>query len=372
MPRSHMLITGMGRSGTTLLDKLLTAHPQCHFYSQPLPLLFVEVKRRFLELHGLKPDPYPLASYYRCGYSIHDFTRWLESYRVEESVIDSAESLMADYSGQLDKLQLSVDLAGMPLADLLSTCLEHTSSTQHIVGLKEVFCEEFLPYLLKSGFAAAIILRDPRDVVASMHHGDGPHHIGSPRPILFDLRNWRKSVEFCIHLGGKANFTYLRYEDLVRSPATSLNSVFSQLGLHGVTSDGLQMKDGDGNDWQGNSSFGQFAAAGISRNSVGRYAEVLGPDQIQYVESICLAEMHWAGYVASRRSDSAYMASIANPRPDVCHRAEFAHGYSTSFDNTDFEQRRLAALIDGDMSRADEICVFSDNFPTLSSQLQTA
>ena len=38
-------------------------------------------------------------------------------------------------------------------------------------GGKETLCEEFVPYLLERGAFCAIILRDPRDTLASMNHG---------------------------------------------------------------------------------------------------------------------------------------------------------------------------------------------------------
>jgi Sulfotransferase family len=47
-----LFVTGMQRSGTTLLEKLLHAHPELSVLSQPFPLLFVEVKRAFLESIG--------------------------------------------------------------------------------------------------------------------------------------------------------------------------------------------------------------------------------------------------------------------------------------------------------------------------------
>jgi len=39
-----------------------------------------------------------------------------------------------------------------------------------------------------------IIIRDPRDTVTSQHYGKADLQIGAPRPILFQIRQWRKSV----------------------------------------------------------------------------------------------------------------------------------------------------------------------------------
>ena len=45
---TNLLVTGMGRSGTTLLDKLLTSHADIDVLSQPFPLVFVDTKKQFL------------------------------------------------------------------------------------------------------------------------------------------------------------------------------------------------------------------------------------------------------------------------------------------------------------------------------------
>ena len=49
MSFSFLFVTGMLRSGTTLLDKLLSIHPQALVHSQPLTPLYVKVKRAFLQ-----------------------------------------------------------------------------------------------------------------------------------------------------------------------------------------------------------------------------------------------------------------------------------------------------------------------------------
>ena len=43
-----LFVTGMERSGTTLLDRLLASQRHLSMLSQPFPLLFVETKRAFL------------------------------------------------------------------------------------------------------------------------------------------------------------------------------------------------------------------------------------------------------------------------------------------------------------------------------------
>jgi hypothetical protein len=91
------------------------------------------------------------------------------------------------------------------------------------VGGKETLWEEMLPFLLERGAAGVIILRDPRDVLASLNHGRGAEYGGRLKPTLFNIRNWRKSAAFALHLERHPRFLWLRYEDLVTRPREVLD-----------------------------------------------------------------------------------------------------------------------------------------------------
>ena len=54
-----IFVTGMARSGTSLLDKLISTLEGVQLYSQPLPLLFSQVKSKFLETYSYA-NHYPL------------------------------------------------------------------------------------------------------------------------------------------------------------------------------------------------------------------------------------------------------------------------------------------------------------------------
>ena len=46
----HLFISGMARSGTTWLQQLLNNHHEMEVLDQPLPLLFIDAKKRFLNV----------------------------------------------------------------------------------------------------------------------------------------------------------------------------------------------------------------------------------------------------------------------------------------------------------------------------------
>ncbi len=274
-----LFLTGMQRSGTTLLEKLLG------LLSQPFPLLFVEAKRDFLRGLGRSGVRYPLGHLFlEDGYRPEDFHRHLEELRFDGARLQRIFEEMQGFSGQYTR----VDPAAIPrlpprgFAELLTSLYRALSTA----GSKETICEEFLPYFLDQGWRCALILRDPRDVVASLNHGRGPEYGGRLKPTVFNVRNWRKSVAYALHLEGTPGFLWLRYEDLVADPG----AVLQAFGLG-------NFETGEIRGWTGNSSHGE--RLGVSAASVGAYRKVLSPEVIRFIEAACLPEMRLLGYPVS-------------------------------------------------------------------------
>ena len=61
----HLVVSGVYRSGTTFVERLLDNSSSCRMASQPVPLLYIEAKRRFLKSLGVEPGPYPIGSGFR-------------------------------------------------------------------------------------------------------------------------------------------------------------------------------------------------------------------------------------------------------------------------------------------------------------------
>src|SRR5262249_55519423 len=197
-----------------------------------------------------------------------------------------------------------------------------------ITGAKELFCAEFLPALLERGGYAAIILRDPRDILVSLNHGRGQEFGGAERPTLAVLRQWRQSVAFAIELEPRPRFLSIRYEDLVTTPAGCLTRIAKRFGVEPFTTDFREViPDRNGGRWTGNSSHG--ARDGVSAASVGLYRTALDPDLVAYVEAVCYAELRALGYDVSLPADcvvptiARYRDPHGEARPE--QRAFFTH-----------------------------------------------
>ena len=295
-----LFVTGMQRSGTTLLEKLLASHPELSVLSQPFPLLYVEAKRAFLREIGEPDSPYPLNHLLlETRYGPEDFAAFLERHRPTSEQVRELFARMAGYSGQYTRFapeQLEAAFDQVPaeggffgLVSGLYRSLAQRAGAR-LYGGKETLCEEYLPYLLDHGGRCVVILRDPRDVLASLNHGRGPEYGGQLKPTLFNLRNWRKSVAFVLHLEGHPGFQWLRYEDLVIDPRAAVRRISRAFGL-------ADFEIGEIRGWCGNSSPGE--RVGVTAESVGAWRCLLPETVARFVEAACLPELRLLGYDTS-------------------------------------------------------------------------
>ena len=192
----RIFVTGMGRSGTSLLDKLLCSHPRIDILSQPFPLVFVEAKRRFLRLRGR--TPYFVLNDDRISrdYTQEAFDAYLDGLSMDAATVEGLFREMEGYSGQTTKPDRStmseITTCHRGFAGVIEYCLEKYSLDERAswIGTKEIMCEEFMPYLLAVGYRCILIVRDPRDVLASANYPRGEKYLGSKKPTLFVLRTW--------------------------------------------------------------------------------------------------------------------------------------------------------------------------------------
>ncbi|MBK5258918.1 MAG: sulfotransferase [Thermoanaerobaculia bacterium] len=329
-----IFITGMQRSGTTLLERLLASQSGVSLLSQPFPLLFVEAKRAFLRFIGGGDDLFPLGHLLLEGrYSRRSFATWLREWRISSDDLDDLFARMQSYSGQYTRFEPeTVACASATIeadddfAEVLHKLVRGLArpAGARWVGSKETVCEEYLPLLLERGFRCAIIIRDPRDVVASLNHGRGQEFGGALKPTLFNVRNWRKSVAFALAMEKHPRFFWCRYEDLVTNPARELSRLGNSLAIGDFDAGALDgdIRDSRGVIWPGNSSHLEVVR-GVSSSSVGAFRNVLPPEVATLVEAACLPELRLLGYETtlsvadSIRAISGYSEPYEITRPGM-------------------------------------------------------
>jgi hypothetical protein len=308
---NKLFLTGMGRSGTTLLDKLLSSHSEIELLSQPFPLIYVQAKKNFFKekksykFYVLNDDSISRE------YPQSEIDNYLERYQTNINEIESLFQKMDNYSGQYTKRDKNV-IDDSPVNNgftgVLDKCLQFYSTDDNCnyLGMKETMCEEFIPYLCLKNYKCIIIIRDPRDVLASANYPKGVKHFGAKKPTLFILKSWRKSVEYVKLLKNNKNFHFLKYEDLVNEPYTELGKITDFLEIDSFK-DGCfnyGIHDRDKNLWLANTSF-DLAGSFISKESVGIYKNILNNDEVSYVEAICSHEMDWLQYTRESNNDAA-------------------------------------------------------------------
>jgi hypothetical protein len=292
----------MGRSGTTLLEKLLGLHCEIDILSQPFPLVFIEAKKRFLRQKG--QDDYFILNADLIGrdYQQAEFDEFLSKLEFSGRDLSGLFERMKNYSGQTTRPDRVPNESGpQPYTgffNILENAFDYFSTdSDRYIGLKEIMCEEFIPYMLGQGYRCIVIVRDPRDMLASANYPSAEKFLGEKKPTLFLLRTWRKSIEYCRMFEENESFFHLRYEDLVREPQNQLAGLANFLGISVLKPEsvGREIKDRSGNAWMANTSR-SASYSGVSGSSLESYKKVLSSSEMEYTESICLHEMKWLGY----------------------------------------------------------------------------
>lgn len=306
-----LFITGMFRSGTTLLAKMMDAHPQISFASDPYRPLFNDFRDLIAEknnLLGKHPRQAPLGDYFFDDENLElmkkiqqaDFNFPLPEERLERLIpvmADRAAPFSLFISKKMGKVR------GRTYKELYESMMElvhecYGKKDAKVIGSKEVWCNEFTPVLLKTFPKMKIIhvIRDPRAVSASRKKlVEGENY-----PWLFLCRQWRKLAIFTRffsnHEDYKNSLLVLKYEELVSNPQKASQRIcqFLEVDFSEEMVNAQQFRDGDGSPWQANSSYQPEGT--ISTSFIEKWRQALTPEEIRYIELLCYPEMDLFGY----------------------------------------------------------------------------
>lgn len=346
---SNFVITGMSRSGTTLLEKMLSSHQKIHVLSQPMPFLYRYIKERFYKQIGYPDTYYVLNDLFDENiYRISEFTSWLGQKRFTGDEVRNVLESMKGYQGQLESAHKILKASnGFKIGDFASVykrILDHfRTDGQWVMGSKEILLEEFIPYFISNQIKVVHIIRDPRDVISSIISGKGPVYTGKRRPILFHLRNWRKSISIMNSLEDETNVFTVKYEDLISNAGSVSNLITDFLGVNNFGKNhfenGLSQ---NGNEWKGNSSNGRMS--GIDKNNKGKYKSTLAPNVIKYIEYLCYPEMMKVGYDLLYEPDFSSYDPLGFTEPYPIEVDDLDSKMSSSSKEIEREQIRLGSL----------------------------
>ncbi len=300
MLNEYLFITGMPRSGTTLLDKVLSGHSDVTVHSQPLPLLFAKVKSLFLESIN-QVGAYPLSDMvHENYYKPEQWVSFLEDFSVDADLYKQLVQSMSSFSGQYTRLDNPLayldGFEDSSVSEFVKSYISELGNNSKVIGLKETWCEEYLPYFLAEGFKCVLIVRDPRDIICSLNFGKGREYGGRTKPLLYNIRSWRKSVAFAMAMSDETQVQIIKYEDLVSKPDDVTSQLFNFLSVESDDVEQLvsNIVDQSGKPWRSNSSHSELN--GISISSIGRYKEYLTDAVVEFIEASCFHEMKYFSY----------------------------------------------------------------------------
>jgi hypothetical protein len=323
----HLFITGVFRTGTSLLSTALNVHPNVLVGWQPFWLFFKECRNKFFkDVIGAPFDPeYPMGVFqFRSEDESKLFQDVLNQVQFNNSelasLISKIKAYLLDKSEKINTNMKPASLskhiedmesgsAGYVLKQLLERLyLAETRKKERaqirVVGIKEVFCEEYIePILNYEGldFSVLHIIRDPRAIVASRNYGKYMEATESKYPIFFMIRSWRRTVENYFLNRNRTNYLMIKYEDLVTYPEDTLRQICNilQVRFSQDLLDFSKYTDTKGNKWKTNSSFED--AKTFSTFSVSRWKGVLSSEEIEVIEYFCQSELKYMGYEVTTR-----------------------------------------------------------------------
>ena len=283
MAKHCFFITGQPRSGTSLLSEIIGHYPETITIQQPLPLLLYHLKTVYNKQQNTS-NYYPITPLFSERFDEVSWLQFLAEYQIDVESLAQIAKEGQTYSGVYEPGFLT-SLELTQRSSFREVLAEFPSS-----AIKEVFAEEWIPYFIKENMPTLLIIRDSRDMMASLLKGE---QMGDLRGFYFHLLLWRKSVAFALEYQNSPFFKYIQLEHLLVDLPASLYDLgvflgddkFPELLRQGVL---------DKSKWKGNSNVFINGSSKILKTSSRK--EYLTEGQCLFVETICYAEMKTLGY----------------------------------------------------------------------------
>ena len=299
-----IMVTGLARSGTTLLAECLNHHPRIMCIADPMNEFFKGfVRYAYYRVEGEKKSAgYPIDNFFFSGsrrvsqfLDETDLRHEIPDYLKEEILTRIAFRDGKSCPEIIEPVQRcqakSFDLLFLEIMELLYDA--YGKPGMDWFGLKVVWCEQLIQPLARTFPNMVFVnsIRDPRAVVASNYVLEKNRY-----PLLFNVRDWRKSVYYCCKYQAQDGllsnrFIWTRYEDLVDKPRDVLSTI---TGFMGVEYDEVIVAS---SFKQPNTSYKDIIpSVGISTKSKEKWKEKLPKDIILQIEAYCSTEMRKLNY----------------------------------------------------------------------------
>jgi len=327
----YFFATGMFRSGTTLLARMLSAHPEVACASDPFAPVFKQFRNHVASDYlDCKLDPNsPLDDYYFDRDKLNIFNA-LQRASLDtdcsgvnwDAFLPLAVRMAKPFSPLIERY--IGDLPANNFIDVFNNAFHivrhaYGDENTQCVGFKEVWTNEFGVHMLRAfpDMKVVHMVRDPRSVVSSnLASATGAY------PIIFLARQWRKLASVYIQQSiaseSPERVFFLKYEDLIEKPEETARSLceFLDIKFHEHIIQPEFFRDGMNQPWIQNSSYAQSKQA-FNTNSLTKWQDTLSPERVAMVEGLCFAEMEWLGYSLLSDNPSYQLDSMVFESPEV-------------------------------------------------------
>lgn len=328
-----LFLTGPARSGTTLLAKMLSAHPEVMVASDPYFGFFRSFRNAAVfraggeAAAGFNPEA-PFQDYYFGAKSLAVMDA------VQAADLDTPVDLVA-WDGSLehraarmrcecpDLVPFLPRMRGVNHKALLDEGLALVAAGRgaegrRYVGFKEVWIIEFFTALARAYPQAKflVVTRDPRGVLNSYTTlgARDPSQSAHPPSIL---RHWRKQVAFLAHYQQMSLFSgrlhHVTYEALARDPERHCLALcdFLELPFDHAMLDPASYRDYvGGGRWRGNAS-DQAPIDGVSAAFTDRWQTRLAQNLLRLADAMCGDDMPLLGYEPNPEGEEARSQALA-------------------------------------------------------------
>lgn len=305
----NVMIAGMFRSGTTMLARKLSTHPNIYIASDPFFQFFKYVTNLSVaKANNATPD---FASTIKDLFSYRnpDLTDYLDTkLNLKDLSLPSSdtENLIQDIAiyAERDSPWIIPHLNGLDPTDSFEVAYHQLfdiirtsyAPDKAVCGFKLTFSDHLLPTLLRSDPKLKVIipLRNPKSILlsqlAALHSGEDVY------PTLYITRKWRESARAALRLTQNPRVYIIRLEDIIDRPQHSYSSLieFLEQDFSPNLFDDTLMKDGNQNPWHINTAYRKNTPC--REDLCRRYA-----GDIQFLEVTCYPEMFVLDYALGNR-----------------------------------------------------------------------
>jgi len=299
-----LMVTGLARSGTTLLAECLDHHPRVMCIADPMNEFFKGFMRYayFRVENEKKSVGYPIDNFFFSGsrrvsqfIDEADLRHEIPGY-LREEILTRIAVRDGEYCPEIvEPVQRcraeSFDTLFLEIMALLYDTYGKPGTA--CFGIKTAWCEQLIQPLARTfpNMVFVNIMRDPRAVVASNYVLEEARY-----PLLLNVRDWRKSVYYswkheCQDPLLSSRFVWTRYEDLIDRPKDVL-SVMTH--LVGVEYDEAMVRRPFKKPNTSYTDVSDFD--GMTARFKDKWAEVLPKEIVSQIEVYCAAEMRKLRY----------------------------------------------------------------------------